>query len=172
MTEITKQHQEELLSLAYMIAVSSRAGVLFQEKTRHDYGIDGTLERVGKLNGKFFPEGYPLDVQLKSSINTVLETNDVSYKLDANAYNHLVTRAAKQRATPCILVILRLPKDPADWLDLTEDRFLLKQCSYWIKLKGSLTQNKETKTIKIPRSNKITPESLKSLLDDVERGTF
>jgi Domain of unknown function (DUF4365) len=172
MAKITQQHQEELLSLAYIIAVSSRAGVLFNEKLRHDYGIDGTFEKVGKLNGSYFPEGYPLDVQLKASINIAIDDSCVSYQLDANAHNNLLTRSNKPRATPCILVLLCLPRDPQHWLELSEEQFLLRQCSYWAKLKGELTSNTETKTIKIPRENQFTPLALIELLDLVEQGKF
>ena len=49
-----------------------------------------------------------------------------------------------------------LPKDEADWLEVTPEGLTLRRCAYWASLGGlSETTNKESVTIFIQSSNRF-----------------
>jgi hypothetical protein len=169
---ITNQHKEELLSVAYLIATCAVSGVKFGETRRHDYGIDGVFEKLGTSLDDNFPNGYPLNVQIKASINAKIGKADVTYKLDTSTFNNLVERNSKPRAVPTILIVLALPKDPVQWLETTHENLLLRHGCYWMKLSGELSANSASQTIKIPKANLVTPQAIWDLLTLVEEGNF
>lgn len=174
MASITVQHQEELLSVAYMTAVASRAGLLFTPTDGHDYGVDGHLDALMKFNGKLHPRGYVIQVQLKACVNATINRSEVSYVLDVDTYNYFVQRASSSpRSVPLLLVLLCLPKEITEWTAFSEDGLYLRRCCYWTKLQGeSLSQTKTSKTIKIPRSNQLTPTALQTFMTEFEEGKF
>jgi len=63
-----------------------------------------------------------------------------------------------------------VPEDPADWLDLTEDRMIMRRCGYWTSLRGAApTNNKTSVTIEIPRLQVFSPEALQGIMSRLER---
>jgi hypothetical protein len=171
---ITEQHHEELLSLAYVTTVASQAGLLFNPTNAHDYGIDGHLDELFKLDGRLWPKGHVIQVQLKACVNATIGASEVSHKLDTGTFNYLVTRAdTSAKSVPCVLILLCLPNDRTQWVAFSEDHLLMRKCCYWAKFKGqTLADTKNTKTVKIPRTNQLTPEALRKFFDEFEQGTF
>ncbi len=159
---LTESHTQECLSLAYVHAVTGLAGVNLDGKPRHDYGVDGTFKPVINLNGRRVESGYPVDFQLKSSVNWEYDGDAVIYDLEAKTYNDMVGRAAT--AIPLILLLLCLPRNSATWLAGTETELILRHCCYWMKLAGEPTDNVTTKRIRIPRSNLLTPAAVLTIL--------
>ena len=166
---ITQQHTQEQLSRAYVHAVTAKAGHIF-EPPQTDYGVDGTLLHVENRDGRRDRSGFAIDLQLKATTNWSIQDGYVIYDLEAKNYNDLIARFNRRRATPLLLVVLCLPEEEGDWLQITSDQMILKNCCYWCQLTGESTENKESKRIKIPQSNILTPQTVRDLLQRVESG--
>ncbi|MBB64054.1 MAG: hypothetical protein CMO81_03230 [Waddliaceae bacterium] len=166
---ISEEHIKENLSRAYVQAIAAKAGINIEIDGRsQDYGFDGTFHQVNLIRGKLVDSGVSIDFQLKASINFTIETDSISYALDSGNYNSLAYRASTPRATPAVLVLLTLPKDTREWINLDEQQLILKNCCYWEVVSSKFTQNTSSKTIKIPRRQLLTPESLQKILQSVE----
>ncbi len=64
-----------------------------------------------------------------------------------------------------------VPDRVNDWLQQTEAELCLKRCAYWISLEGAAsTENKETVTISIPRTNIFSAETLTTIMQRIATG--
>lgn len=64
-----------------------------------------------------------------------------------------------------------VPDRVNDWLQQTEVELCLKRCAYWISLEGAEpTDNKETFTIAIPRTNIFSAETLITIMQRIATG--
>ena len=168
---ITTQHIQEGLSRAYVQAVASYAGVNVGN-SQLDYGIDGTFRKIQKIGGRYFDIGVALDFQLKASIQWQFDGDYVVYDLEAKTYNDLVNRGKKKRAVPLILIVLCLPKNQEEWIEINEEGLLLKKCCYWLIVKGEKTENSSSKRVKIFREQMFTSAALTKLLGSIIKGDF
>ena len=159
---------EEALSRAYVFAVAARAGVDLGT-TFKDYGVDGTFRRIAVLSdNKRMPTGYPVDFQLKASIDCTMNTSTVSYRMKAVAYNKLVWRR-NNGGCPIVLILMVLPNDPSQWMAHTEESILIRQCCYWY-LVGETEVDSSTIVLEIPRSQALTTSGLSALLNAAQAG--
>ena len=164
---ITIQHTQESLSLAYLHALSGKAGVNLRVDRVYDYGVDGSLLPVVIRGNRRVESGFHLDFQFKSSVNWQHDGPDVVYDLEAKTYNDLVTR--DPAAVRCVLLLLCLPADNVLWLESSENQMILRHCCYWSILEGEETPNTGTKRIRIPRANLLTIEEVQKMLTDERR---
>ncbi len=151
----------EQLSYAYVHAISSKAGFSFEKRGIDQDSIDASIHAKGKLT----PESIKspcIEVQAKSTINCDLDRdNYFKFQLKIKNYNEL----KGNRFNPTILVVLFLPEDSADWLSHSEEMLITKKCAYWVSLADAPeTQNDEKITIKIPKINVFSPDSLKTMM--------
>ncbi|MBA4066525.1 MAG: hypothetical protein C0501_23035 [Isosphaera sp.] len=164
---MTDEHRMEQLSRAYAQAVAAVAGCTWSAP-EPDYGVDLTVRRVGRRAGRYLPVGRAVDLQLKSTAAGVPGPDHVGYDLDMRVYD-LLRRAT--RAAPALLILYVLPADPADWLDQTEERLLLRGCAYWLSLRGEpASANTSTIRVWVPRANAFTPAALGRIMDAAGRG--
>ena len=171
---LTENHRKESLSRAYVQAIAGHAGLnikLEQNVQQHDYGVDGTIRRISLVDGEREDTGFCLDFQVKATIQWKCEGDDVIYRMKASSYNKIVRQNNRTRALPRILILMCLPRDPTAWLDTDEERLLLRKCSYWKRLVGDPTEDSHC-TIRIPRSNRLDSDAVKSLLAKVESGEW
>jgi hypothetical protein len=166
---IIDQHCQEQLSRAYVHAVTAHSGLIF-EPTSVDYGVDGTIRVVREKNGRHFVAGHVLDVQLKATTSWSIRDDSVVYDLEAKTYNDLVDRFNEPRGTPMVLMVLCLPENKAEWLDISHDQLILRHCCYWCRVGGTRTTNTATQRIKIPKSNIVDQDTVADLLQRVRRG--
>lgn len=168
---ITKQHTQECLTRAFIHALTGGAGVNCSLGAFFDYGFDGQFKPVivrgTGARERRVESGFHLDFQLKSTTLWEFENDHVVYDLEAKTYNDFVTRDPD--ATGAILILLCLPEDEVEWANFTEDHLALRHCCYWAKLNGDPTDNANTKRVRIPRTNLLTVDSLKQILNE-ERG--
>jgi hypothetical protein len=85
--------------------------------------------------------------------------------MEAVAYNKLVL--LETRTT--VLVLLRMPKDEREWVNVTEDSLEMRNCCYWAVIDGPPTENKSTIRIKIPRAQIFDQDAVKYLLERLRR---
>lgn len=164
---ITIQHQKEALSQAYVRAVIAKAGFNFG-KTEFDYGIDGTIKDVINRNGRYVDSCFGINFQLKSSCDISFENGHVIYDLESKNYNDLVTESSM---LPNILILLALPSNSDEWLEVTLDQLVMRKCAWWCSLEGQEpTTNETTKRIAIPDCQIFSPTTLVDLMEKVKGG--
>jgi hypothetical protein len=163
---IPSEHIGEALSKTYIQAVAAQAGMKC-ESGNTEYGVDITLREIIYLYGKLRPGGFPIDCQLKSTINWELKDEKIVYDLRGKNYNDIVLR---EGGSPFILVLLCLPKDQSQWVELDEEQLRIRKCCYWTTLTGPPVKNDSTKRIFIPRERLVTPETLTDLMNKCKRG--
>jgi hypothetical protein len=166
---ITQQHRAEEMSRAYTRAVSAHAGLLVS-RADLDYGDDGTFSVVEHSRNGYVPSGYKIDFQLKASGRWELRDNDVIYDLDVKNYNDIVNRNKGRATVRCLLILLCLPKEEKEWLNISEDELLIRKCCYWTLLDGEETDNTDQIRIHIPRANIFNPEAIQALFEKLQKG--
>ena len=166
---MTEEHCKEDLSRAFVQAIAAKAGMTVTIEGRgHDYGIDGQFHQISIFNGRYRETGINLDFQAKATTKFSLQEGYVRYALDASIYNMLSERSHRSRATPTILIVLCLPQESKEWFNLSEKALILKNCCYWMRIKGELTSNTSTITVQIPKDQLLSPDSLIKLLNSIE----
>jgi hypothetical protein len=107
---------------------------------------------------------------LKATTDWVVENDEVVYDVEAKAYNDLVNRFNEPRGTPMVLIVMCLPKDEAEWLDISTEQLILRHCCFWCRVGGTRTDNTATQRIRIPRTHMLDQASVGELLDKVKKG--
>src|SRR5215470_14877443 len=147
---------KERLSVAYLTAVSARAGCQFSEVNVDRNRIDGTISPIAGARVK-------IDLQLKATSSPSFENDHLIFDLDVAAYDAL---RSTQVQSAQLLVVLALPEDPASWLTADEETLALKKCAYWLNLSGRPTvSNTATVRVRLPRSQILSPEELRHLIE-------
>ncbi len=173
--ELIDNHKMEILSRAYVQAVAGKAGInLSLGKRELDYGIDGTFHPITVSEGSLVEEGFPLDFQLKASTTWKDDSANIIYDMKVKAYNKIVNRNNRNGAVPNILLLLCLPTEPKDWLEISEEQLLLRKCCYWSHLVGEPIDRHPDSSIRvrIPKGQYLSPQSVKMLLDKTEAGRW
>jgi hypothetical protein len=168
---LTDQHIAESLSRAYVRAIAGRAGLNLAIR-EYDYGVDGSLDEVVVRQNRRVESGFSLSFQLKASTQWQLNDTQVVYDLEAKTYDDLILRRGMRTATPCILIFLALPSDSMEWLICEETQLRLQGTCYWEYLSGSPSENRQSVRIRILRSQRLNPESLLTLIENVKIGEW
>ena len=153
--------------MAHIYAVAGVAGVNHAYDPAHDYGVDGQFDPVIIRGNRRVVSGHPLAFQAKATTNWELSGENIVYDLEAKNYNDIVSRHPSEMTM--ILILLCMPKDQAKWHLATPDATMMRNCCYWIFLKGAPCNNVSTKRVYIPVANLLTPNSLKELLATEKR---
>lgn len=165
---------ESELSYAYLHAVAARAGMVCRYATRLEdkAGIDATLIAWGPFpDGGYLEEVY-LNVQLKATIRVPHDDGQaLSYFVqDPSRYDAL---RAETAAIPRVLVVLFLPGEPEQWIGHSADELVLRKCAYWVSLRGApATDNTSGVTVKLPKTQVLTPDNLLRLMRRLSRRDF
>lgn len=168
---LTEQHIAESLSRAYIRAIAGRAGLNLAIR-EYDYGVDGSFDEVIVRQNRRVESGFSLSFQLKASTLWQLDSTHVAYDLEVKTYNDLILRRSMRAAIPCILILLALPADSTQWLICEESELRLRGTCYWEYISGDLSENRQSVRIRIPRSHRLTPESLLTLIENVKSGEW
>lgn len=166
---LTKNDIEAELSYAYVHAVAAKAGMACQcaERSSDNNGIDAKLSAWGPFADSYLME-VDLKIQLKATVSLGLHAAGThwSYFFDGvTQYDDLRSLAV---ATPRVLVVLRLPKDPEQWLECGDDALLLRHSAYWVSLRSApATANASGVTLYIPKFQRFGPESLREIVKKV-----
>jgi hypothetical protein len=159
---------EEMISVSYVSAVVARAGSV-PNTVAKDFGIDLEVRNISQHGGKRIDLGSVLALQIKSTINWILEDDYIVYDMEADAFNRLVHQR-ENAALPCALVLCCLSKDQSKWLTICEDDLRIEKCCYYYFIEGGTTKNSSKKRIRIPRNQLLTPESIIALKDKIRLG--
>jgi hypothetical protein len=56
-------------------------------------------------------------------------------------------------------------------MSVSQEQIVLKKCGYWVSLKGMpATQNRNTVTVALPRTNLLTPDNLTQIMEKIAKG--
>lgn len=163
---MTENEQKQQLSIAYVHAVASRAGYACQVVLVDDDSVDVELAARGRVHEHAVLMSPKLQVQLKATSQGVLKADHVAFPLPRKNYDEL--RVATM--CPRLLVVLLLPANPEEWLEQTEERMITRRSAYWCSLLGMpASDNSETVSIRLPRSNVLSVENLRLLMERASR---
>ena len=131
---------------------------------RDRVGVDWTL-RYPALNGG---RGFPLiDAQVKSWSEPRGGEVAWRYPLEVKNYNWL---AGRDYLVPRFLFLVVVPKDAADWVDISPERLLLRHAAYWACFHSALPlpgrKRSSTYTVPVPRANLLDVPALHRLFGD------
>ncbi len=159
--------QKEEFSYAYIYAIASAAGCICQRTTTplDRLGVDLIITGIAERGLPNFPILY---LQVKCTSRDILNENSLRYPLNIKNYEEL---SANNAYPPRIIIVVTVADRPKDWLQQTEAQLCLKRCAYWISLKGAApTDNKETVTISIPRTNIFSVDALTTIMQRIATG--
>lgn len=171
MKPLTSANVESELSYAYLHAVASAAHVGCSYGTRHEdnTGVDAKLVGWGPFPNGGWREEVDLKIQLKATIKqpTVVDGCLSYYFSGVPQYDDLRKETV---ATPRILVVLFLPPERAKWIEHTKDALTLRNCAYWVSLRGAgESDNKTGQTVYIPQDQHFDPEGVVKLMSMLSR---
>lgn len=171
MRPLTGNDIESELSYAYLHAVASNAGTSCSVATRSldGNGIDATITGWGPFLDGGYLEEITIHVQLKATVSVPAEKNGhLSYFLkDNKRYDDL---RAVTISVPRILVVLFLPANSADWLNISPTELIMKKCAYWTSLRGAGDPtNKTGETVYLPTSQIMNNNNLSEIFAKLSR---
>ena len=157
---LTNPDREELLSKAYAHAVAASAGYVTAAYELDRDGIDMRIQAGGVMRPA-------LELQLKATINLGDGGGHVRFQLRRRNYDLLRLEAQ----TPRLLVVLELPKNPDQWMEITADELVIRHRAYWMSLLGyDETTNQSSVTVHIPKQNRFDVAGLRSLMEQSRTG--
>ncbi len=163
---MTENEQKQQLSVAYVHAVAASAGYACQATIVDDDSVDVTIAAKGRVHSQSVLRSPRLEVQLKASSQSILKETDVAFPLPVKNYEELRC----ETMIPRLLVVFLLPDAQGDWLEQTEEQMITRRCAYWRSLLGFPdTKNKTNVTVYLPRTNCLTVESLRTMMETVSR---
>jgi Domain of unknown function (DUF4365) len=160
-------HKEEF-SYAYVHAIAAVAGYdcAISKRPLDNDGIDITITALGIQGIRKRPR---IELQVKcSSRMDIVHEDYIKYPLEVSAYNNL---RFDDPTIPCLLIVVLVPDEIEEWIDISESELLIRKCGYWISLAGEPeTDNTKCITISIPRVNLFKPDTLKNLIHNIGAG--
>lgn len=158
---------EAELSYAYIHAVAAQSKMCCEVRSRlaDNAGLDAKITAWGQFPGQL--NEVELNIQLKATCQQPSE------KAGVLSYNFPFKNPAKfndlcqteSYAVPRFLVVLFLPPDQSEWLSVSDEALLLKNCAYWVSLKGApLTQNASSQVVYIPKAQRFDSDNLIQLV--------
>lgn len=163
---LSEESVREQLSVAYLHAVSARAGYAW-EPTRIDRdGIDGRICARGRIIPGASVASPVLGFQLKAT-STIQSTKDpIPFSLRQKNYDDL----RGHRSEPRYLALLIMPADPAEWMSSDGNELSLRRCMYWCSLRASPASNhRASTTVHVPRSQILDVNALRRLMEAAAR---
>lgn len=153
-------------SVAYVRAVAHAAGFFTQEPNR-SLDADGVDLLVFRRGGGGAVRSPRLELQIKA---TAAPVGTDPFPFDLRAKNH-VELCATNLQVPRVLVVVVMPKEPKDWVQMDEAGLLLRRCGYWCSLRGQLpTTNLSEQRVFLSRGQLLDVAGLQELMERVSQG--
>jgi Domain of unknown function (DUF4365) len=161
---------ESELSYAYLHAVASSVGINCRVENRHGDNrcVDVVLTCYEKFEGSYREE-FDLKIQLKATVATPTETESYfSYFFKGiKQYDFLREETKNQHR---ILVVLFLPEERKEWLKVSPDQLILKNCAYWLSLRGAdACANSSGTTVYLPSEQALSPQNLLTIFERLSK---
>lgn len=148
-------HQMESFNAAYVSSMAAHAGLKTAKTDIDDDSVDLMLVGSGFTGRVRNPQ---LHLQLKSTTSPKIAGGILKFPLKIKNYNDL--RDAKV-LSPQYLVVMIMPPPVNDWLVHGADSMTLRNCCYWLSLKGAKeTANETSVTVDVPLTQRLTTDQL------------
>jgi hypothetical protein len=158
---MSRPAQQECFGDAFLLAVAAVAGCAVSFRRPDDDSIDWTLS--SKLSRR--PK---IDVQMKTWTGDDGTSDPIRYPLKRKNYHNLILTDV---LVPRILVVVTMPQEIGEWMELSEEQLLLRRCGYWVSLAGQPQSDNQTSvTVSVPRANVLTADSLQGLMHRINEG--
>lgn len=146
---------QERLSLAYLTAVAAQAGCQVLEPKVDRNGVDAIVKPIAGA-------AISMDVQMKSATTSIRIDGGkaLSFQLDARTYDKLRRTDAQ---APQLLVVLEMPKDREEWLEVTPP-LVLRHAAYWRSLRGLPSVDTASTAIHLPSTNLFDHKAIAEIL--------
>jgi hypothetical protein len=162
----TENEQKQQLSVAYVHAVAARAGYTCQVPNVDDDSVDVQIGAKGYLHDQAIVCSPRIEVQLKATSALKLNSEHLTFPLGLKNYREL----RETTLIPRLLIVLLLPKHPAEWMETSEECMISRRCAYWVSLRGMKeTGNTSKISVRLPRSQQFNVEQLQGLMQRVSR---
>lgn len=154
---------KEDLSICYLKTIAAVNGVALEQNYHDEDSTDVVIKKFLELEGglKFNSQ---ISVQLKSTSSLSqysIGENEITYKLKVKNYNDLCAVSAM----PSMLALFILPENSDEWVGWNEEELILKGQMFWLGLQNNEpSSNTESVSVKIPKSNRLSKESIGALL--------
>jgi hypothetical protein len=158
---LPREHLLDELATAYIQAIAAVGGAVVAA-SRRDYGVDGTLRHIVKVNDRFVPSGFPIEFQLKGTTAAEVHATHVVFDLKARNYDLVVTR--ERWAAPLYLFLVCFDSDLDRWIWEDDDQLVLRASAYWWSKSDVATLNRSTVRIEIPIANRLTSGAIETML--------
>lgn len=147
------------LSHAFIYALAVNGGYTYQPGPRLDrISVDAMITSGERSKPQ-------IDVQLKATASPKIYEDGLHFRLGAKTYDHL---RELPRRNPIILVVLELPKNRNDWLDCDGEGLTMRRRAWWLSLAGYPEISTKSKTVTLPQSQLLTPDSLNDLMSKAQ----
>lgn len=151
--------RKEDFSLAYTTAIAVSAGVAWTEPRRDINSCDIVFEARDDAE----TDAPAVRVQLKCTedgLSTSGEHPD-AWRFVLKAKNYSELRLAPTHP-PRILVVVRCPAEPADWVTLSPGELVLSAEAWWVSLRDrpALPAQQQTVTVSIPKAQRFDTSAL------------
>ena len=153
MAALSNEDRKEKLSLAWLAAMASVAGFTWHRPETDSDSIDLTLSARG-------PRRPKLDIQMKATASPKVRYDGLHFRLKRKNYDDL----REDRAVPLILVIVELPIEDSQWIDITTKMLVLRKRAWWASLKGEGPIAGASRTIVVPKDQNLDVNVLIDLM--------
>jgi hypothetical protein len=163
---VTLNEQKQQLSVAYVHAVAAQAGYTCQVETVDDDSVDVLIGARGYIHNRAVLRSPRIELQLKATASPKLGPRHLTFRLSRKNYDDLRSRTL----IPRLLLVFVLPKNPAEWIETSEECMISRRCAYWSSMLGMPeTQNASSVSIRVPRSQRMDVEQMQELMKRVSR---
>jgi hypothetical protein len=164
---LTENERKQQLSVAYVHAVAALAGYTCEVQTVDIDSVDLIISASGKIHEQSVIRSPRLAVQLKASSSLTTQSDHLAFPLPIKNYDDL----REETLVPLILVVLVLPRDPSQWLEISEECMISRRCAYWVSLLGMPeTRNRRKVSIHLPRSHQFSVDQVQEMMRRISRG--
>lgn len=154
---------KEDLSICYLKTIAAVNGIALDQIPHDEDSIDVVIKKFIELDGGLRFNSQ-ISIQLKSTSSPSQYTigeNEITYRLKVKNYNDLCAPSAM----PSMLVLLILPENEDEWVNWTEEELMLRGQMFWLSLQNeAISNNAGTVSVKIPKSNRLSKDSIEALL--------
>lgn len=153
--------KKEEFSYGYLKMIGAKSGLVIENHGRSidNQGIDIQIVYAGEIENVHTAR---IDAQVKCTAQDIDKEDYINFSLDIKTYEILRNKFVY---VPIILIVVLVPKDLDEWIDIDGERTISKKCAYWISLTGfPASNNLNNLKVRIPKNNLITPESLSNII--------
>lgn len=157
--------RKEKFGEAYLRAVAAVAGFTLYRPEVDDDSVDWGLAARGSETLRRRPR---VELQLKCTSADVLREDGLHFPLGLRNYDQL---RDTHLLVPRVLIVVRIPSAPGEWLAQSEQELALRHCAWWMSLRGlGPTSNAGSVTVVLPRLQVLSPEALRAMMERIDRG--